>query len=79
MIKNTCWITGKGRKKKTQAELDKEKASSGSKEEKYTEVAEVGTVNDAIDYFTSLGEVVEDESQIRELMDKHLVRFPNMQ
>lgn len=77
--KRPATLSGKGRKKKTQAELDKEKASLGSKEDKYTEVAEVGTVNDAIDYFTSLGEVVEDESQIRELMDKHLVRFPNMQ
>lgn len=68
---------GKAARRKTQAELDKAKMLS-DKNDKCTEVLEVKTVNDAIDYFTSVGETVEDESQIRELMDKHMVRFPNM-
>ena len=34
-------------------------------------------MNDAIEYFTSLGEVVENEEQIKEMADKHRVKFPN--
>lgn len=38
----------------------------------------VKTMNDVIDYFTSLGETVESEEQIEELKEKYKVKFPNL-
>lgn len=38
----------------------------------------VKSMNDVIDYFTSLGETVESEEQIEELKEKYKVKFPNL-
>lgn len=43
----------------------------------YKDIPKVKNMNDAIEYFTSLGEVVENEEQIKEMADKHRVKFPN--
>lgn len=73
----------RGKTMKTQAEIDAEKGNSTEGESKVVGdgdkiVEEIKTINDAIDYFVSLGETVENEEQIQELMDKHKVKFPNM-
>ena len=41
-------------------------------------VDSVKSMNDVIDYFTSLGETVESEEQIEELKEKYKVKFPNL-
>lgn len=46
--------------------------------EEFTAVEEVKSINDIISYFASLGETVEDESQIEELKEKYKVKFPNL-
>lgn len=41
----------------------------------YKDVPEVKNINDAIEYFTGLGEMVENEEQIKEMIDKYRIKF----
>lgn len=41
-------------------------------------VAKVKNTNDAISYFTALGETVESDEDIASLCEKHNVEFPNL-
>lgn len=59
-------------KQKAEKEKAEKEAVNG-----YKDVPEVKDVNDAIEYFTVLGEMVENEEQIKEMADKHRVRFTN--
>lgn len=45
---------------------------------KTKKVAKVKNVNDAIAYFTELGETVETDADIERLCSKHNVEFPNL-
>lgn len=60
------------RKMKIAKERAEKEAANG-----YKDISKVKNMNDAIEYFTSLGEVVENEEQIKEMADKHRVKFPN--
>lgn len=60
------------RKMKIAKERAEKEAANG-----YKDIPKVKNMNDAIEYFTSLGEVVENEEQIKEMADKHRVKFPN--
>lgn len=60
------------RKMKIAKERSEKKVANG-----YKDILKVKNMNDAIEYFTSLGEIVENEEQIKEMADKHRVKFPN--
>lgn len=60
------------RKMKIAKERAEKEAANG-----YKDILKVKDMNDAIEYFTSLGEIVENEKQIKEMADKHRVKFPN--
>lgn len=59
-------------KERAEKEAAEKEAANG-----YKDISKVKNMNDAIEYFTSLGEVVENEEQIKEMADKHRVKFPN--
>lgn len=62
--------------------IAKEKAEKNKTEKKlgngYKDVPEVKNINDAIEYFTTLGEMIESEEQINEMADKYQVKFTNL-
>lgn len=60
------------RKMKIAKERSEKEVANG-----YKDILKVKNMNDAIEYFTSLGEIVENEEQIKEMADKHRVKFPN--
>lgn len=70
------------RVKPNAAELRKGKKTKHSEEESVpnsaTVVAEVKNVNDAAAYFMEKGITVESKEQLKELMQKHDVEFPNL-
>lgn len=63
------------RKLKTQAQIDSEKSKAVAGQ---TVVEDVKNVNDAIAYFSKLGESVESEESLELLKEKHGVVFPNL-
>ena len=65
-------------KPKTEAKAEVKDAEAEDAKLKAKKVAKVKNVNDAIAYFTELGETVETDADIETLCAKHNVEFPNL-
>lgn len=68
----------KGKRGKTSKEMAGKENNVSELSDGYKEVPEVKNVNDAIEYFAGLGEMLENEEQIAEMADKHRVKFVNL-